>query len=228
MQSNRRDRYVHWALGAIAGISIGISILDVMNIAPGLAARLTPFFVGILLLYVVLERERVDSIKYIVRRLDKGIDKMRVDMRRRPVRGERGVQSSGERGEGHRSLPWKGMIFRSNTEIRMAKAFDHAGIFFLSPSTARVTSGRSRETREIDFLIFHEGRWGVLEVDGPYHHQGNDQARDLLLRAHGLTFIARFDAEQCYHQPDDVVQIFLQRLAETEMQPVPLNGLGGD
>lgn len=223
MNGSRRDRYVHWALGAIAGISIGMSILDVIGIAPGWAARLTPFFVGILLLYVVLERERVDSIKYIVRRLDKGIDKIRIDMRR-PARVERRSQPTGDRGEGHRALPWKGMIFRSNTEIRMAKALDQAGIFFLSPSTARVSSGRGRETREIDFLIFRDGRWGVLEVDGPYHHQGNDQARDALLRAHGLTFIARFDAEQCYHHPEVVVQTFLQRLSETPMLPEPASG----
>jgi hypothetical protein len=57
MFGSRRDRYISWALGAIAGISVGMSILDVMGIAPGWAAKLTPFFVGILLLYVVLERD---------------------------------------------------------------------------------------------------------------------------------------------------------------------------
>jgi hypothetical protein len=209
MYGSRRDQYIHWALGAIAGISIGMSILDVIGIAPGWAARLTPFFVGVLLLYVVLERERVDSIKYIVRRLDKGIDKLRTDMRRI------GSSGAGEaRGESFRALPWKNMLFRSNTEIRIAKALDHAGLFFLSPSTARVTSGRGRETRELDFLVFHEGRWGVLEVDGPYHHAEADSARDALLRAHGLQFIARFDAEQCYHHPDEVVQAFVRQMRE--------------
>lgn len=232
MHGTRQDRYVHWALGAIAGISVGISVLDVIGIMPGWASRLTPFFVGVLLLYVVLERERVDSIKYIVRRLDKGIDKLRADMRPtgkgRVQRGGRNANTNGavangtdENGDGtKRSIPWKGMIFRSNTEVRMARALDEAGLFFLSPSTARVTTGRGagegtgRETREIDFLIFHDGRWGVLEVDGPYHHAQNDALRDMLLRAHGLTFIARYDAERCYHEPRAVVKDFLQQFAQ--------------
>lgn len=231
MHGSRQDRYVHWALGAIAGISVGISILDVIGIAPGWASRLTPFFVGVLLLYVVLERERVDSIKYIVRRLDKGIDKLRAEVRptgkvarAQKRRGSAGTNGAEDAETSKRSIPWKGMIFRSNTEVRVARALDEAGLFFLSPSTARVTTmrvanhngnqGNGRETREIDFLIFHDGRWGVLEVDGPYHHAQNDALRDKLLRAHGLTFIARFDAERCYHEPRAVVKDFLQQFAQ--------------
>ena len=211
MIGSRRDRYVSWVLGALAGISVGISILDVIGIAPGWAAKLTPFFVGILLLYVVLERERVDSVKYIVRRLDKGIDKLRSEIRRtRAARGDSPLEK-GARAR-YRAIPWKGMIFRSKTEVRVAKALDHAGVFFLPPTKSRLNVGKSRQSREIDFLVFHEGQWGMLEVDGPWHSAANDEARDELMRASGIdrARIQRFDSDRCYHDAAGVVAEFLE------------------
>jgi hypothetical protein len=214
MIAPRRDRYVSWALGAIAGISVGISILDVIGIAPGWAAKLTPFFVGILLLYVVLERERVDSVKYIVRRLDRGIDKLRSEIRK--TKAARGRAS----GDKYRSILWKGMVFRSNTEVRVAKALDHAGVFFLPPTKSRLNVGKTRQSREIDFLVFYNGQWGMLEVDGPWHTANNDEARDELLRVSGIDprRIYRFDSDRCYHNAAGVVAEFLanlKRLAPT-------------
>src|SRR5690606_36362759 len=158
MIAPKRDRYISWTLGAIAGISVGVSVLDVMGIAPGWAAKLTPFFVGILLLYVVLERERVDSVKYIVRRLDRGIDKLRTEIRKAKA------AQGGSGGDPYRSIPWKGMVFRSNTEVRIAKALDEAGVLFLPPTKSRLNVGKTRQNREIDFLVFYEGQWGILEV----------------------------------------------------------------
>lgn len=213
MMGSRHDRYVSWTLGAIAGISVGVSILDVIGVAPGWAAKLTPFFVGILLLYVVLERERVDSVKYIVRRLDKGIDKLRLEIRRtQAARGA--VPGDKTAGGKYRAIPWKGMIFRSKTEVRVAKALDDAGVFFLPPTKSRLNVGRSRQSREIDFLVFYDSQWGMLEVDGPWHSAANDEARDELMRASGIhrERIQRFDSDRCYHDPAGVVAEFLQNL----------------
>lgn len=213
MMGSRRDRYVSWALGAIAGISVGISILDVIGIAPGWAAKLTPFFVGVLLLFVVLERERVDSVKYIVRRLDKGIDKLRSEIRL--TQAARGSLPAGKaNGANYRTILWKGMIFRSKTEVRVAKALDHAGVFFLPPTKSRLNVGRTRQSREIDFLVFHQGQWGMLEVDGPWHSAANDEARDELMRASGISRvrIQRFDSDRCYHDSAGVVAEFLQTM----------------
>lgn len=208
MIAPKRDRYISWALGAIAGISVGVSVLDVIGIAPGWAAKLTPFFVGILLLYVVLERERVDSVKYIVRRLDRGIDKLRSEIRK--TKAARG----GNSGDTHRTIPWKGMAFRSNTEVRIAKALDDAGVFFLPPTKSRLNVGRTRQSREIDFLVFYEGQWGILEVDGPWHTAANDEARDELLRVSGIDRhrIHRFASDRCYNDPSGVVAEFLGKL----------------
>ena len=220
MIGSRQDRYVHWALGAIAGISVGTSILDVIGIAPGWAAKLTPFFVGVLLLYVVLERERVDSVKYIVRRLDKGIDKLRFEIRRtQAARGQ--MTTQGANGKVYRSIFWKGMIFRSKTEVKIAKALDQAGVLFLPPTKSRLNVGKTRQSREIDFLIFHDGQWGMLEVDGPWHNVAADKARDELLSASGIDRqrIQRFDSDRCYHDPHGVVSEFLARLREVSAPP---------
>jgi hypothetical protein len=212
MQGTRRDQLVSWTLGAIAGISIGVSIIDMIGITPGWAARLTPFFVGVLLLYVVLERERVDSVKYIVRRLDKGIEKLRDDLRTdetwRTIRRPNGHETSDQ----YRSIPWKGMIFRSQSELRIAKALDHAGVLFFPPAKARLTIGKTRQSREIDFLIFSQGQWALLEVDGPWHTAANDEARDRVLHNHGIRTIYRYDAQRCYDSPAEVVSEFLAKL----------------
>lgn len=209
VDGTQRDRILSLLLGAIAGISIGVSILDIIGILPGWAARLTPFFVGILLLYVVLERERVESVKFIVRRLDKGIDRLNTALKQ-PLRNS---SASTQLSEGtYRSIPYKGMIFRSKTEVRIARALEHAGVVYLPPTKARLNLEKGRQSREVDFLIFDNGRWGMLEVDGPWHTQANNDARDALMRANGLAHIQRFDSDRCYHQPDAVVSEFLMRL----------------
>ncbi|MBW4438778.1 MAG: hypothetical protein KME04_16685 [Pleurocapsa minor GSE-CHR-MK-17-07R] len=219
MEGNKPDRYISLLLGAVAGISIGISILDIIGILTGWAARLTPFFVGILLLYVVLERERVDSIKYIVRRLDKGIDRVNAAI----TRLQGGRRTTGSKSAGmtaaYREIPFKGMIFRSKTEVRIARALEHAGIVYLPPTKARLNTSTGRQGREIDFLIFDSGRWGMLEVDGPWHSPGSDAQRDAMMRANGLTHIQRFDADRCYRNPDAVVAEFMAALRS--QQPAP-------
>jgi hypothetical protein len=207
MEGTQRDRIVSLLLGAIAGISIGISILDVIGILPGWAAKLTPFFVGVLLLYVVLERERVESVKFIVRRLDKGLDRISQSLH----------SADGKANASHatyRSIPYKGMIFRSRTEVRIARSLEHAGIVYLPPTKARLNTPKGRQGREIDFLIFDGGRIGVLEVDGPWHSAASDASRDALMRENGLTHIQRFDSERCYHEPDAVVAEFLTNLRQ--------------
>lgn len=211
MEGSRSDRIVSITLGAIAGLAIGVSVLDALGLLPGWATKLTPFFVGVLLLYVVLERERVESLKYIVRRLDKSLDRLRDDLQRGRISepgDEVAVRVPGKP-DSYRAIPWKGMVFRSKTELRMAKALDHVSIVFVPPTKVRLTSDSERQSREIDFLVFHGGRWGVLEVDGPWHTQASDESRDALLRANGITCIQRYDADRAYHEAGAVVTAFI-------------------
>jgi hypothetical protein len=112
---------------------------------------------------------------------------------------------------GYRSLEWKGMIFRSKSEVRIAKTLDHRRIFFIPPTRVRVGK-TERQNRELDFVICHKGKWGVLEVDGPYHDAKFDAQRDQVLRAHGIVNIQRFPSERCYQEPHTVIDEFLRKL----------------
>lgn len=115
--------------------------------------------------------------------------------------------------ENYRSLEWKGLIFRSESEIKIAKTLDHRGIFFIPPCRVRLNRGREeRMTRELDFVICYGGKWGILEVDGPFHNAKADAERDKLLLSHGIASIQRFPSLRCFQEPQSVIDDFLREL----------------
>lgn len=65
---------------------------------------------------------------------------------------------------------WQGFRFRSATEIKIAEALDNAGVLFFPLPKARVALDSGHTNIEPDFVVCHEGRWGILEVDEePFH-----------------------------------------------------------
>jgi hypothetical protein len=108
---------------------------------------------------------------------------------------------------------WQGFRFHSKTEIKIAEAFERAGVAFLPNCLARVGPLDSRCNREPDFLIIYRGSAAVLEVDGqPWHppeRAAQEHARDRLFRQHGVA-VERYDATECYRMPDQVVAEFLR------------------
>jgi very-short-patch-repair endonuclease len=96
----------------------------------------------------------------------------------------------------------------------VARAVDSAGVLFLPNCLTRVQIGPDkRATREADFLICHNGKWGILEVDGPHHPRAVvDHERDRVFRGHRIKVIERFDWEECYKDAPSVVQQFLTLL----------------
>ena len=132
---------------------------------------------------------------------------------RKPAKQPPALGRPRSKGDTYREIEWKGMIFRSHTEVRIAKTLDHMGIFFIPPTRVRLSASKGeRLSRELDFVICHQGKWGVLEVDGPFHSARADAERDKLLRAHGIRNIERFDAGRCYAEPRAVVEEFLRNL----------------
>jgi hypothetical protein len=111
-------------------------------------------------------------------------------------------------------VTWANLNFRSEAEARVARALDAAGLFFLPNCRGRLgPKGGPRETREADFLICDGGKWGILEVDGPFHPRAAlDHERDRLFKSHGITCIERFTAEECYSNAPRVIQRFLDVL----------------
>jgi hypothetical protein len=114
---------------------------------------------------------------------------------------------------------WNGLYFRSKSEVKIAEALDKAGVMFLPNCRARLNgAGKERITREADFLVCFNGCWGVLEVDGeafhPAERSATEHERDRLMQKHGLRFIQRYPASQCYSRPDSVVKEFLELLKQ--------------
>ncbi|MBA2518343.1 MAG: hypothetical protein H0V24_01630 [Chloroflexia bacterium] len=107
---------------------------------------------------------------------------------------------------------WNNLRFRSATEVKIAEALDRAGVLFFPLCRGRLNQRQVRVTREPDFLVCHQGRWGMIEVDGEPWHRGmaaEDHARDRLFKAHGVKVVEHFDAKHCYNIPDEVVKRFL-------------------
>lgn len=114
---------------------------------------------------------------------------------------------------GNKILTWNTLRFRSETERRIAAALEEAGVMFLPNCRVRLGPADNRVNREGDFLICHEGKWGILEVDGaPYHppsRKAEEDERDRLFKLHGVRVVEHFDAKQCFETPAEVVKQFL-------------------
>lgn len=131
----------------------------------------------------------------------------------------RGLGVHNQAAQGRALRVWNNLYFRSQSEIRIAEALDRAGVLFFPNCRGRVGPGSARENREADFLICHDGKWGILEVDGePFHPPSRtvqDHARDRAFRAHGVRLVEHFDATECYERAVEVVARFLALLERT-------------
>ena len=111
-------------------------------------------------------------------------------------------------------LDWNGLFFRSEAEIRIAKALDLKGIMFFPNSRCRLTNRKGhKDVIEVDFLVFFQGKVGILEVDGKEYHlsAASDHKRDRLFQRQGL-LVSRFTGEECLNHPDLVVDEFCELL----------------
>ena len=120
-----------------------------------------------------------------------------------------------EPGDDDTRSTWQGLRFRSQAERRIAEAFDRADVLYAANALVRVgVTADHRETREPGFVVLHDGKVGMLEVDGPSHsgRAADDHERDRRFREHGVRVVERFTAEECCLMPDDVVARFLRLL----------------
>ncbi|GAX34913.1 pentapeptide repeat-containing protein [Nodularia sp. NIES-3585] len=110
---------------------------------------------------------------------------------------------------------WESLRFRSKTEIKIAEALDRAGTLFLPNCLARLNTPNGRANKEADLLICYNGKWGILEVDGPHHtpeRRVEEQERERIFKRQGIKVVERFDSSRCYENPDEVVQEFFKML----------------
>ena len=107
---------------------------------------------------------------------------------------------------------WNGFALKSPGELAIAEELDRRGVLFFPNALCRLSAGDDRSNREVDFLVCHEGRWGVLEVDGVRSHRGRavvDSKRDRLFTLHGVRAVERFPHKECVEAPAKKVDEFL-------------------
>jgi very-short-patch-repair endonuclease len=112
------------------------------------------------------------------------------------------------------------VYFRSKVEIRVAEELEKRGVLFFanargrysldgSPISTKYLNGRF----EVDFLIFHQGKCVILEIDGPQHkkQRERDYATDRLMLKEGLPTM-RFTDQECREKTVEVVNEVLSYL----------------
>lgn len=128
----------------------------------------------------------------------------------------RGLAVDNQGPSGSPARTWQGLRFRSMSEVKVAEALERAGVMFFPLCMGRMNHDEGRVNREPDFLICHEGRWGIMEVDGePFHppeRTVDDHRRDRLFKNHGVSIVEHYDATECYQNSDRVVSSFLKLL----------------
>lgn len=109
---------------------------------------------------------------------------------------------------------WQGLIFRTKSELAVAKSLDAAGVTFFPCCACRITDAKGgRVKREPDFLVIHRGIAAILELDGRPHggRAAYDHTRDRIFkRRAGIWIIERVPSQFALEYPDQVVRGFLE------------------
>jgi len=115
---------------------------------------------------------------------------------------------------GGKPLVYNEMKFASHSEIRIAQQLEVKKVlFFPLPLAVRnETSDIFIDHREIDFLICHQGLWGILEVSYHPDRFEKDSEKDFWFKKSGILCIQHYTAERCFNNPKEVVDEFLEVL----------------
>lgn len=108
------------------------------------------------------------------------------------------------------------MKFGSQAEIRIAQEFERRKVlFFPLPLAVRAETGLLyQDHREVDFLVCHDGLWGILEVAYHPDRYEKDSEKDSWFKKSGILCVQHYTAERCYNQSSSVVDEFLSILAK--------------
>lgn len=111
---------------------------------------------------------------------------------------------------------WNGYHFRSDEHLKIAEALERTGILFIPNPKLRLTTPEGRENQEFDFLILHQSKWGILQIDSEESQQEPVKEEELhrLFKYHGIRIVQHCDASRCGEEPDRVVQEFLEMLSQ--------------
>ncbi len=118
-----------------------------------------------------------------------------------------------ELSDSENEIDWNGFCFHSDAQVKIAETLDRTSALFIPNSQLRLTTPAGRQNQKAQFLVFHQGKLGILEVDGP-EDAAADEAVDILAINSGICLVKHYDATRCSEQPDLVVQEFLAILSQ--------------
>lgn len=110
------------------------------------------------------------------------------------------------------NITYEGLNFRSKTEIKIFEALIRRGVLVLPLPVA--VMGEMGRYREPDFIVFYNGKAGILEIHGDKWHPpetaANEHERRRAFTRLGINIYEIFGADRCWKNPDKVVDDFLQ------------------
>jgi len=113
---------------------------------------------------------------------------------------------------------WNELKYASASEIRIAQELERRRVLFFPLAVAvRAETGKNwQDHREVDFLVCHNGAWGVLEVSYHPDRYEQDAEKDVWFKRSGLLCIQHYTAERCYKEPAKVLDEFFLILKQYE------------
>lgn len=224
MEHTRIEKRLHRITLVAAFFCFAVSIADMLNIIPGIGGKMMPLLIGILILYLLPLGQSVNRTRRNAAAIQQKMESLRHNVRQinqKDKKAAKRVERYPEtRAPDYHAIKWHGLSFRSKSELKIAKELDRSGALFLSNCKIRLKSETHRQSREVDFLVCHEGKWGILEVDGPHHANSAeaDSWRDDRFLEHGIR-VSRYPASACYQTPAEVVTTFLAQLDKPNRSP---------
>jgi Pentapeptide repeats (8 copies) len=110
-------------------------------------------------------------------------------------------------------IDWNGFCFHSNAQVKIAEILDRTSTLFIPNSQLRLTTPEGRQNLQADFLIFHQGKLGMLKIDSESSDENvTEEETGGLFIDSGICLVKHYDTTRCSEQPDLVVQEFLEIL----------------
>jgi len=109
-------------------------------------------------------------------------------------------------------IAYKGLNFRSKTEIKIFEALIKRSLLVLPLPVA--VMGEMEKYREPDFVVFYKGKVGIIEIHGDKWHPpetaASEHERRRAFTKLGVHIYEIFGADRCWNEPDKVIDDFLR------------------
>lgn len=113
-------------------------------------------------------------------------------------------------------IEYNEMKFGSQSEVRIAQEFERRKVlFFPLPLAVRNDTGINyKDHKEVDFLVCHDGTWGILEVSYHRNRYEEDSEKSAWFKRSGILCVEPHTAEKCYNESAKTVDNFLNILSK--------------